>query len=151
MKINVFGLTCRVEIIIASLVLGAFVGAHLLCSCAKVDNIKVGLQKVREGFTSGAPVNYKMGEGVYGSWDTKNQGQGPDIAWRKQYHNSYKGTKVPLPEGQLFFWADNEFKPECCGSSVSGSTGCACVTKAQIDYINQRGGNRTQCGGVDYF
>ena len=24
-------------------------------------------------------------------------------------------------------------------------------TKEQIDYINQRGGNRTACGGVDYF
>ena len=99
----------------------------------------------------GAPVNYRMGKGVYGSWETRPQKRGTSVAWRPQQHDTYKGTAVPLPEGQMFMWADNEFKPECCGSSVSSSTGCACVTKAQMDYINQRGGNRTARGGVDYF
>jgi len=61
--------------------------------------------------------------------------------------DTYKGTPVPLPEGQLFLFADNQFKPECCGSSVSSSTGCACITRSQMDYVNQRGGNRTACGG----
>lgn len=151
MKIKIFGLTCRVELLVISVILGAFVGAHLLCSCAKVDNIKVGLKKAKEGFTSGAPLNYKMGNGVYGSWETRKQGEGGSPKWRSKFHDSYKGTKVPLPEGQLFFWADNTYAPECCGSSVSGSDGCLCATKEQIDYINQRGGNRTACGGVDYF
>ena len=60
--------------------------------------------------------------------------------------NSYKdnvGTPVPLPEGELFFFADNKFKPECCPSTYSGSTGCACLSQDQVTYINERGGNRT--------
>ena len=52
MKIKIFGLTCRVELLVISVILGAFVGAHLLCSCAKVDNIKVGLKKVKESLGS---------------------------------------------------------------------------------------------------
>jgi hypothetical protein len=60
--------------------------------------------------------------------------------------NSYKdnvGTPVPLPEGELFFFADNKFKPECCPSTYSDSMGCACLSQDQVTYINQRGGNRT--------
>lgn len=60
--------------------------------------------------------------------------------------NSYKdnvGTPVPLPEGELFFFADNKFKPECCPSTYSDSMGCACLSQAQVTYINERGGNRT--------
>ena len=60
--------------------------------------------------------------------------------------NTYKdnvGTPVPLPEGELFFFADNKFKPECCPSTYSDSMGCACLSQAQVDYVNQRGGNRT--------
>jgi len=148
MEIKVCGIKLRVEVVIISLLIGTFLGAHVLCSCAKIDNVKVGIKKVKEGFDNmGAAINYKMGQGVYGSWETRKQKKGPSIPWRKQHHETYKGTKVPLPEGQMFFFANNEFKPECCGSSVSSSSGCACVTKSQIEYVNQRGGNRTLCGG----
>ena len=51
---------------------------------------------------------------------------------------------VPLPEGQLFMYANNEFSGKCCSfSNVSGGGGCACITKEQADYLNSRGGNRT--------
>ena len=152
MEIKVLGIRVRVEVVVACLLIGMFLGGHVFCSCAKIDNVKVGIQKKKEGFQSlGAPVNYKMGNGVLGSWETRKQQKGPSLSWRKQHHETYKGTAVPLPEGQMFMWANNEFKPECCGSSVSSSAGCACVTKAQIEYINQRGGNRTLCGGVGQF
>ena len=152
MEIKVLGIKVRIEVVVACLLIGMFIGGHVFCSCAKIDNVKVGIKKKKEGFQSlGAPVNYKMGNGVIGSWETRKQQKGPSLAWRKQHHETYKGTAVPLPEGQMFMWADNEFKPECCGSSVSSSSGCACVTKAQIEYINQRGGNRTLCGGAGQF
>ena len=68
-KIN---LCCVVAVLI-----GLFIGGHLLCSCAKCDNIKVGIKK-KEGFENmGAPVNYRMGNGVYGSWETRKQKRGP--------------------------------------------------------------------------
>ena len=54
---------------------------------------------------------------------------------------------VRIGEGlgnQLFMYANNDFKPECCKTStVSGSTGCACETQEQIDYIARRGGNKS--------
>ena len=148
MEIKILGMKIRVECVVVCILIGMFIGGHLFCSCVKIDNVKVGIKQVRESFENmGAPVNYKMGTGVRGSWDTRPQKRGPDISWRSQQVDTYKGTPVPLPEGQMFMFADNEFKPECCGSSVSSSTGCACITKAQMDYVNQRGGNRTACGG----
>jgi len=149
MEVKIFGMKVRVECVVLCLLIGIFIGSHVFCSCAKIDNVKIGVKEVgRENFkTLGAPVNYKMGQGVYGSWETRKQQQGPDVPWRAQQMDTYKGTPVPLPEGQLFLFADNQFKPECCGSSVSSSTGCACITRSQMDYVNQRGGNRTACGG----
>ena len=38
---------------------------------------------------------------------------------------------------------DAKFKPECCPSPYSASTGCACMSSEQIAYLNSRGGNRS--------
>ena len=75
-----------------------------------------------------------------GSYDTRHLN---NIAQNLEANH---GPALPLPPGEMFFFADNKFKPECCVppfSSVSSSDGCACVTKEQVDYINMRGGNRT--------
>jgi hypothetical protein len=48
---------------------------------------------------------------------------------------------IPLPEGQMDFLATTPFKPECCPSAFSTSTGCACITMEQYNYLHSRGGN----------
>jgi len=48
---------------------------------------------------------------------------------------------VPLPEGQLDMFATTSFKPECCPNAYSNSTGCACMTVPQYNYLMDRGGN----------
>ena len=48
---------------------------------------------------------------------------------------------IPLPEGQLLMFANTPFKPECCPNTFSNSTGCACMTVEQYDYLRERGGN----------
>jgi hypothetical protein len=48
---------------------------------------------------------------------------------------------VPLPEGELLLFANTPFKPECCPNSFSNSTGCACMTGQQYNYLITRGGN----------
>ena len=48
---------------------------------------------------------------------------------------------IPLPEGELDMFATTEFKPECCPNAYSSSTGCACMTMGQYDYLHLRGGN----------
>lgn len=56
-----------------------------------------------------------------------------------------KGSSVPLPEGQLNFFYNNKFDPSCCNIPhiYTTSTGCACLSLDQFNYLNQRGGNNT--------
>lgn len=48
---------------------------------------------------------------------------------------------IPLPDGQLSMFATTPFKPECCPNTFSNSTGCACMTVNQYNYLRERGGN----------
>jgi hypothetical protein len=48
---------------------------------------------------------------------------------------------VPLPEGEMFMFETTPFKPECCPNSYSNSSGCACMTGKQYNWLVQRGGN----------
>ena len=48
---------------------------------------------------------------------------------------------VPLPEGEMLLFANTPFKPECCPNTFSTSTGCACMTGPQYNYLVTRGGN----------
>ena len=49
--------------------------------------------------------------------------------------------QLPLPEGEMDFFANADFKPECCPSSFSTSAGCWCGTSKDVDYLVSRGGN----------
>lgn len=56
------------------------------------------------------------------------------------YANNHCG---PININKSFF--DNiHFKPECCPSTYSSSSGCACMCPEQLKYLNSRGGNRSQ-------
>lgn len=60
--------------------------------------------------------------------------------------DSYKyhtGPKIPLPEGQLFFFNNTKFDTECCPSTYTSSRGCACLSLPQYNYLMMRGGNNT--------
>ena len=57
--------------------------------------------------------------------------------------SDYGGTPVPLRDESMFYFKDNQFKPECCPATYSTSTGCACMSTDQKKYLNERGGNRT--------
>lgn len=48
---------------------------------------------------------------------------------------------VPLPEGELNMFETTPFKPECCPNAYSNSSGCACMTVDQYNYLITRGGN----------
>ena len=82
---------------------------------------------------------------VTGSWISKAGKYSSDLGYQSTSGkaNTYVGTAVPLPDGELFFFQNNQFKPECCPAPYSSSTGCACMSAEQIKYLNTRGGNRT--------
>lgn len=48
---------------------------------------------------------------------------------------------IPLPKDEMYMFATTEFKPECCPNTFTSSTGCACMTVDQYNYLIDRGGN----------
>jgi len=94
--------------------------------------------------------SYAEGFTAYGS-RVDELDSSPWVTDVKAYNNSmttnkrsdYKGTPVPLPDEEMFYFKDNQFKPECCPATYSTSTGCACMSVDQKNYLNERGGNRT--------
>jgi len=50
------------------------------------------------------------------------------------------------------FFANTKFKPECCqNSNYSTSTGCACLSKKQENYVEQRGDNNSGMNQFYFF
>lgn len=112
-----------------------------------IDELMSGLQQKIEGLKEMskegfANVGDKVMSGVNGSFEGAYQNE----SWRQGAGESHQGTEVPLPAGEMFFFAGNKFSPQC-RSSYSSSTGQACLSKEQIDYLNMRGGNRTLADG----
>jgi hypothetical protein len=107
--------------------------------------IVFGLYKLfmkKEGFELGSSLDYKMGDGVSSSWENNsNVSNKPYNIYQSLEDNV--GGRVPLPEGELLIFNENKFDPKCCPSAYSNSTGCVCATPEQMNYLNQRGGNRT--------
>ena len=127
MEIKILGFKARVEVIVISAIIGCLLCCHLVCGCATVEGMQV----------AGSAIGYNMASGVHqDKYDKK--------ADMLEMNGGGKiGPQVPLPEGQLFMWANNEFSGKCCANSnVSGGNGCACITKEQSCYLNARGGNR---------
>ena len=135
MEISILGYKTTLEFVLLSVVVLFLLSTHLVGGCCNMPAVKEGMMSLMP-----AGVKYKLGEGVEGSWENKPYVNDPT----KHQRDTYNEVPVPLSEGSLHFLQENEFKPECCGSTFSSYGGCACLTDKQIDYINTRGGNRTK-------
>lgn len=153
MEIKVFGYEVRVEIVVACIIIGMVAGLFMFCDCFQYSILegmatqRGGFKKFRlkEEFTNLNNNDLHVDNSYTMGWVQKAKQYASGMGYKNKL-NSYKdnvGTPVPLPEGELFFFADNKFKPECCPSTYSDSTGCACLSQDQVTYINERGGNRT--------
>jgi hypothetical protein len=116
---------------------------------AKVVSKKAGA--VKESFV-GANTNY--GESSQfnlssdmpvntSSWSAQNMTvvPGQPLSEGVKKFLARKPQPVPLPEGEMLMFANTPFKPECCPNTYSNSTGCACLTGPQYNYLITRGGN----------
>ena len=104
-----------------------------------------------EGFT-GANINYGESS-LYSlsqddpvdtsSWSAQNMTvtPGQPLSAGVKAFMERKPTQVPLPEGEMFMFANTEFKPECCPNTYSNSSGCACMTGQQYNALITRFGN----------
>jgi hypothetical protein len=109
------------------------------------------VKKKQEGFT-GANTNYgessQYSLGDYSSPDTSSWGQptmtftpGQPVPKSVKQFLAREEQPIPLPEGELSMFANTPFKPECCPNTFSNSSGCACMTSGQYNYLIERGGN----------
>lgn len=155
MELKLFGYEARVEVVVACIIIGMLAGLFMFCDCFQYSvlegmtpndmNKKKANGKKVEGFVNLSNNELNIDDSYTMGW-VKTAKRYASGMGNKNRLNTYKdnvGTPVPLPEGELFFFADNKFKPECCPSTYSNSTGCACLSQDQVNYINQRGGNRT--------
>jgi len=103
-----------------------------------------------EGMTTmGSNINEVQNGDVAGMWVTKANSYASDFGYGIMNNTGSSYTaEEPLKNGRMVMFAKNKFKPECCPSPYSTSTGCVCMTSEQINYLNTRGGNRTSDSGV---
>jgi hypothetical protein len=106
--------------------------------------------KKKEGFT-GANINYGESS-VYNlnstpvdtsSWSAQNMTviPGQPLSAGVKAFMAREPQPVPLPEGEMLMFANTPFKPECCPNTYSNSSGCACMTSGQYNYLITRGSN----------
>lgn len=124
MKFKLLGYELRLEVVIVCVLLGMYIQGNTFCNCL-----------TQEGMSSaGALIDDVMGKGL--------KKMEKVIHPRNNPNETYERPTVPMREGELFFYSNNDFKPECCKTStVSSASGCACETPEQLEFIRRRGGN----------
>jgi hypothetical protein len=154
MEISIGSYSFRLEILLLIVVVFWIMFGHVLCGCSRV------------GLVEGLTVAKKIKESFVGS---NNMGSGPEFAeaqnsgyimnpstWSMPTLTYSPGTTpdagvkaiwdrpkqpIPLPKDELDMFATTDFKPECCPNAYSNSSGCACMTVDQSNFLHQRGGN----------
>jgi hypothetical protein len=81
-----------------------------------------------------------------GSYDGLNMAAGlpPSAQGFRANHpdEPLAGPPVEIGPDNLFYFKNNQCKPECCGATLSCDGGCVCTDSFQRNFINSRGGNR---------
>lgn len=120
-----------------------------------VKPVKAGSDKVekkngkKEGFAnySGQPGGAKDAYQAIGPFDGVRLQASKESSWRYTAPNEpLQGLfpKFEVGPDNLFMFKDNQCKPGCCGASYScNGSGCVCTSPEQRDFINKRGGNRS--------
>lgn len=155
MEISILGHKLNVELLILIGVVYLILVGHTVCGCSSVHGVKEALTNMfgmKEGF-SGANTNYgessryslnaAMTPIDTASWSLPNMTVTPGQPLSKGVQSvlNRPHQQIPLPEGELSMFANTPFKPECCPNTYSNSTGCACMTTGQYNYLVTRGGN----------
>ena len=119
-------------------------------SVSSDDTTPVTPTTTTEGFT-GANINYGESS-IYNlnsspvdtsSWSAQNMTvvPGQPLSAGVKAFMARQQQPVPLPEGEMLLFANTPFKPECCPNTYSNSSGCACMTGNQYNYLITRGSN----------
>jgi len=137
MELNILGLKLSLEVILLAIILVWLMSGYMVCSCSRFSSVKEGFQAL------GAEIGWRTGDGVPGdTWDMPEKKTSEHLFQSLEQHQA---GQVPLPDDQMFLFYANKFDPKCCfrPQQYSSSTGCACISREQMEFLNQRGGNRT--------
>jgi hypothetical protein len=117
----------------------------------KPAHVKADTQATTENFEVRQPIGFaSLQTSSSDDWNLSRwvkdaaryaKGMGNENRLDSYQYNS--GPTIPLPEGELNFFKDTKFDPSCCPATYSNSTGCACLSKPQFNYLTTRGGNHT--------
>ena len=144
MEISIFGIKFRVIILILIVIIFWILFGHLMWGCCTVTWKKEGFTPANTNF--GESQQYTLGD--YKKVNTHNWGMptllvdpGKPINKAVQKVLNRPEQPIPLPAGQLSMFDNTPFLPECCPNAYSNSSGCACMTTQQYNYLVERGGN----------
>jgi hypothetical protein len=154
MEITILGCKLNLEILILIGILYLILVVNTLSSTCNVSGLIEHMRNFNlttEGFTGantnyGESSRYNLRKNIpinTSSWSQPNLVVTPG----KQLNPGVKkilsrpSQPIPLPSGELDMFATTQFKPECCPNTYSTSTGCACMTTGQYNYLVTRGGN----------
>jgi len=142
MDFNLFGYKINLEILILIGVIYLILVGHMFYGCCNCNSL--------EGFV-GANTNYGQSSQYNinnqpintSSWSAPNLTVTPGQPLSQGVQNILNRPEqpVPLPEGEMLLFANTPFKPECCPNTYSNSSGCACMTTKQYNYLQLRGSN----------
>ena len=153
MDISILGYKLNLEVLILFGIIYLILVVHTVCSTCNVMGIMESMRgmMMKEGFV-GANTNY----GESSNYSLMNYKPVNTSSWSRPDLRVIPGEPlnpgvqailnrpsqpVPLPPGELDMFANTPFKPECCPNTYSNSTGCACMTTNQYNYLVTRGGN----------
>jgi hypothetical protein len=156
MKINILGYDIRAEyILIVVLIL------FIVSQTADKEAFQSQHSKTLDNM--GANLSYIMGDNINGSvydlqfTNTENSTLPEE---RKRVMPPYESSKKEKFSNEINIYkdletntsqqSDNEmaffdktvFRPDCCPSTYTSSSGCACMTPEQMKFLGLRGGNR---------
>jgi hypothetical protein len=148
MIINLMGYKISLEIIILIIVIYIIMIVHSFYGCCNKNHLQKHNVK-KEGFLGananyGEPSSYKVGD--YSQVDTNSWVQpnllvksGDPISEGVTDILNRKSQPLPLPEGEMLMFANTPFRPECCPNTYSNSSGCACISSEQVNFLKLRG------------
>jgi hypothetical protein len=166
MDITIGSYKLRLEYAIIIVFLIVVIFGHTMCSCRhsellegfeqakKQQNLKIGFtnpDKKEPGIagpkpTIAAPVtegfsNYKTNAGPQFAENNSDFTHLPVSQWTSVVNVGPQNANQPSSSDSMDFFANTQFKPECCPNTYSGSEGCACMSNSQYNTLISRGGN----------
>jgi hypothetical protein len=144
MSDNIFSFKINLEVIIIIGVIYIILVLHTFCGCYNKTLLVETFTGANINNENSSPYDLTNNKPVNTStWSspnlliTPNQPNSPGV----QKILNRPEQPVPLPSDELLLFANTKFKPECCPNSYSTSSGCACMTESQYNYLVMRGGN----------